>query len=258
MQNQDYQDFLKNITELKDLAMLCGGFITDEQIAEAFPDLNEEQKSFIVEYFEKNHIGINKPIDAKSFLSEDEINLLDMYLESLDAVERLDESKKRAMMMAALNNDKAAKEALINHYLQDVVDTAKLYSGQGVNMMDLIGEGNVALTLSMDSLDCVETIEDIEPLIMRMIMNAMEDIITEESDENKIDKKVLDLVEKVREKAKEMTDELLREVTVDELVKESGISAKNIRTAMLISKELNDLIKNDISETVDGDMKENS
>ena len=55
-----------------------------------------------------------------------------------------------------------------------------------------------------------------------------------------------------------MTDELLREVTVDELVKESGISAKNIRTAMLISKELNDLIKNDISETVDGDMKENS
>lgn len=248
MQNNDYQQFINKITELKDTATLCSGFVTDEQINEVFPDLSEEQKGFIVEYLEKNHIGINKAIDPNSYLSEDELNLLDMYLESLDGVERLNDSKKRVMMMDALNGDKYAKEMLINHYLSDVVDTAKLYSGQGVNMMDLIGEGNVALTLSLESLDCVESIDDIEPLIMRMVMNSMETYIGIESSATEIDKKVLKLTEEIREKAKEMTDELLRKVTIEELAKESGHSVKRIKEALLISSELSELIETEKGE----------
>ena len=144
--------------------------------------------------------------------------------------------------MDALNGDKAAKEALINHYLSDVVDTARLYTGQGVNIMDLIGEGNVALALSMNSLECVEGPDDVEPLVMRMIMNAMEECIGTESDNTNVDEKVLDLVNKIQENAKELADELLRKVTIEELSKKSGISEKRIKEVMIISKELNDLI----------------
>ena len=242
MENYDQTGFLKKIEELKDTAFLCGGMVTDAQIDEIFPGLDSDKRKQIEEYLKQQHIGINEAIDPEDYMTEEDINLLDIYMESLGEVSRLNDSKKRVMMMDALNGDKSAKEALINHYLSDVVDTARLYTGQGVNIMDLIGEGNVALALSMNSLECVEGPDDVEPLVMRMIMNAMEECIGTESDNTNVDEKVLDLVNKIQENAKELADELLRKVTIEELSKKSGISEKRIKEVMIISKELNDLI----------------
>lgn len=238
-----YEDFYNKLQELKDIAMLSGGFVTRETIDSTFPGLDDNQLGFLKEYLEKNHIGIDEPIDPDSFLTESEINLLDMYLESLEGVEIVSDSVKRVLMMEAIAGNKASKEKLMNQYLQTIVDTAKLYSGQGVNMMDLIGEGNVALAISMESLDSVETVDDVEPLIMRMIMNAMEEQVSTASDEEGAEEKTLKLVDDVYTKAKKMGEELLRKVTVAELSEETGLSKKKIKEAMDISKAILDYIE---------------
>lgn len=241
----NYDDFLNKLQELKDGAYLQGGMVTSAQIDEMFSDLSEEQKKFIVEYLEKNHIGIDEAIDPKSYMSESEINLLDMYTESLEAIDYVSDSVKRVLMMDAIAGKKEAKEQLMQQYLQSVIDTARLYSGQGVDFMDLIGEGNVALAVAMEQLDCVEGPDDVEPLIMQMIMNAMEELCKEEGSSDDTIKKVLELVEKVQTKAKDMTEELLRKVTIDELSEDSGISRKKIKEALSVSETLYDYIEKD-------------
>lgn len=240
-----YDDFLNKLQELKDGAYLQGGMVTSAQIDEMFSDLSEEQKKFIVEYLEKNHIGIDEAIDPKSYMSESEINLLDMYTESLETIDYVSDSVKRVLMMDAIAGKKEAKEQLMQQYLQSVIDTARLYSGQGVDFMDLIGEGNVALAVAMEQLDCVEGPDDVEPLIMQMIMNAMEELCKEEGSSDDTMKKVLELVEKVQTKAKDMTEELLRKVTIDELSEDSGISRKKIKEALSVSETLYDYIEKD-------------
>lgn len=241
----NYDDFFNKLQELKDGAYLQGGMVTSAQIDEMFSDLSEEQKKFIVEYLEKNHIGIDEAIDPKSYMSESEINLLDMYTESLEAIDYVSDSVKRVLMMDAIAGKKEAKEQLMQQYLQSVIDTARLYSGQGVDFMDLIGEGNVALAVAMEQLDCVEGPDDVEPLIMQMIMNAMEELCKEEGSSDDTMKKVLELVEKVQTKAKDMTEELLRKVTIDELSEDSGISRKKIKEALSVSETLYDYIEKD-------------
>ena len=235
--------FLEQLASLKDLGALQGGYVTTEQIKGAFPDFSDSQQELLREYLTKNHIGIDEPLDDATFLSEDENHYLQYYLEELEELEEVSEELRRILIINSLNGDLSAKKKLTESYLKNVVDIAKLYTGQGALVSDLIGEGNVALTLAIDMLECVETPEDAHSLIVKNIMNAMEEYIGIESDEFKKEEKALDIVVKVTEKAKEMSEELLRKVTPEELSVESGISEKKIREAIRISKDCLDYIE---------------
>ena len=68
-----------------------------------------------------------------------------------------------------------------------------------------------------------------------MIMDAMEDFIAENTENARIDKKAEEKVNAVMEKAKELSEELRRKVTPQELSEETGLSEKAIRDAMRIS-----------------------
>ena len=243
MLSDEMQDFINKLNELKDEAVLSGGFVTKQRLDEIFPGLDEGQFKFMKEYLENNHIGIDEPIDASLYLSESELNILDMYLESLNSIDKVDDGKKRVLMMEAIAGNKASRDKLIEQYLDTVIDTAKLYAGQGTLLVDLIGEGNVALATAVNSCECVEGPDDIEPLIMRMVMNSMEELVSADVNESKIEDKTLSIAEKVRKAAKDMTDEILRKVTVEELSKESGISVKQIKDAIRISDELKEYIE---------------
>ena len=89
------------------------------------------------------------------------------------------------------------------------MEIAKLYSGQGVFLEDLIGEGNVALTIGVTMLGCLEHAKEAEGMLGKMIMDAMEDYINENMAEEDKDKKVLSKVKKVSRKAKELSEELV-------------------------------------------------
>ena len=70
---------------------------------------------------------------------------------------------------------------------------------------------------------------------MKMVMDAMEDFISDSMEETQKDNKVLKKVNQVAEKAKELSEELRRKVTVEELCTETGLSEKAVRDAMRLS-----------------------
>ncbi len=68
-----------------------------------------------------------------------------------------------------------------------------------------------------------------------MVMDAMEESIAENLRETDKDKKVLERVNRVAKKAKELAEELQRKVTVNELAENTGLSVKAIEDAMRMS-----------------------
>lgn len=233
MNQQEY--FLQKITELKEVSRLQGHTITREQ-ADLFIEenqLNEMQTDYFYEYLKENKIGIGDA--ARVELNETDTGYLDLYLEELKDLPTYSESEKRAFMMGALNGEALAISSLIQAYLPYVADIAKLYSGQGVMLEDLIGEGNVALSSAVYLLGAVESVDEVEGFLAQQIMNAMEDAIGEDALQRKKAEKTLNKVNKVADKAREMASELRRSVTIDELMSETGFGEKEIRDAIRMS-----------------------
>ncbi len=242
---QNQQAFMAGLEQLKETARLQGNMLTGEQIDEEFGkwQLNEQQLALIYDYLNKNNIGIDSPKDVQENLSGEDINFLELYLNELEELPSVTDGEKRAVMMSALAQDKDAQAKLVEIYLPDVVALSKLYAGQGVLVEDLIGEGNVALSMGVTMLECVESIDEVEGFLVKMIMDAMEETIGEDSDNREIGETVLSKVNEVNDKAKELYENLLRKVSAKEVADELGLTEDTVNEAVKLSADHIDYIE---------------
>lgn len=226
--------FARALEQVRKQAKEQGNCIEKKQVEEIFSALalSEQQMDLVYDYLKKNKIGIDMPVDLDEYLSREEVDYLDEYKKELALLETFSEGEKEAITLAAMAGETDARKNLIHIYLPRVVEIAKLYSGQGVFLEDLIGEGNVALTMGVTMLGCLEHAGEAEGMLGQMIMNAMEDYIAENMAEADKDKKALEKVKKVAKVAKELSDELHRKVTVSEISEETGMSPKAVLDAM--------------------------
>ncbi len=237
--------FANTLEQLRDTARLQGNMLTTEQINEAFGEwkLNEGQMSLIHDYLRKNNIGIDEPGEVEENLSSEDVNFLGMYLDELKELPLTTDGEKRAITMSALAGDVMAQTRLIEIYLPQVVEISKLYAGQGALVEDLIGEGNVAVASAVTMLECVESVDEVEGFIGKMVMDAMESFINEDSDNRQIDETVLNKVNDINDKAKELYDNLLRKVSVKEVAEELGIDEEAVKEAIKLSANNIDYIE---------------
>lgn len=229
--------FARTLEQVKKKAKEQNNCIAKEQVREAFEELDfsEEQLQMVFDYLKKHKIGIEKPVDPDDYLTESEMDYLEEYRKELALLEKVSEGEKEAIILSAMAGEMQAQNRLIQIFLPKVMEIARLYTGQGVYLEDLIGEGNVALTVGVTGLGAFEHAREAEGALMRMVMDAMEDCVVENMQESDKDKKVAAKVNKVAEKAKELADELHRKVTAEELAGESGMSLKSIQDAMRMS-----------------------
>lgn len=242
--------FAQTLEQLKETARLQDNMLTSEQVQEAFETMNlgEAQLALIHEYLQKHNIGIDEPGKVDDNLTDEDVNYLNIYLDELKELSVVSDGEKRAVMMSAMAQDVTACNKLVEIFLPQVVEIAKLYAGQGALVEDLIGEGNVALATAVTMLDCVESIDEVEGFLGKMIMDAMQDYIGEDSDSKSVDEQILEKVNRIYEKAKEMAEELLRKVTVAELAKEMEIEEEEIYEAIRLSANHMDYIEEGTNE----------
>lgn len=229
--------FAKTLEKVRKQAREQGNCIEEQQVRDAFAELalSQEQLEMVFDYLKKHKIGIGESIEPEEYLTEEEIDYLEEYKKEMQLLEKLSDGEKEAVTLSAMAGEVDAQRRLIQAYLPQVVEISKLYSGQGVFLEDLIGEGNVALAMGVTMLGCLEHAKEAEGMLIKMVMDAMEECIADNLQEAEKDKKVLDRVSKVAEKARELAEELHRKVTVEELAQETGISQKAIEDAMRMS-----------------------
>lgn len=229
--------FGQTLEAVKKKAREQGSVISQEDVQQAFAalSLEEAQLAMVYEYLKKHGIGIGEPADPDDYLDAPDRNYLEMYLQELALLEQVGEGEKEAVTLSAMAGDVTAKKRLITLYLPQVAELAKLYAGQGVIMEDLIGEGNVALAAGMEMLGALEHASEVQGMLGRLIMDAMEECIAENSRSDDIGKQVSDRVNRVADAAKELSDALLRKVTAEELAQETELSVEEIQEAVRLS-----------------------
>ena len=230
-------EFAKALEGIKELAKNQQNVISKEQVKEAFDaiGIEEEQLEPVYQYLKAKNIGIGKPVEIEERLSSEEKDYLAEYEKEISLLPKLTEGQKRAYTMAAMAGDSEGKELLLTHYLTQVVDLAKLYIGQGVFLEDLVGEGNLALATGIEMLGCLEEPEEAEGMLGKMMMNAMEDYINENTRVKKADFELEAKVNEIQDLAKELAESLEKKITVEELAKETGKLEEEILEAIRLS-----------------------
>lgn len=233
------KEFALVLEDIKYNARMAGGFIPEEEVRAAFDsmELSDDQFQMVFDYLKQNNIGIGKPLNDGEILSEEDRDILEEYKKELENLPVISDGELRAATMALMNGDTAAGETVLNYYLPKVVEIARLYSSQGVLVEDLIGEGNLALSEGIFMTDIVEEPDELEGILVKLIMNAMEELISGSQSENTKEQKVADKVNKVADKARELSESLGRKVTKEELAEFSGLSIKAIEEAIRLSGE---------------------
>ena len=230
-------DFAARLEKIKQLARNQGGMIQEKQVRDAFADMHfdEGQMKLVFDYLAGQKIGIGEPLNPEDYLSEEEIDWLDSYLESLTGLAELSDGEKQAVLLSAMAGDGDARRRLTEIYLPQVVDIARLYAGQGTLLEDLIGEGNVALSMAVQMLETAGNASEAEGLIGSMIMEAMENHIAENTQQAQTGQKIADKVNRVADQARELAESLGRKVTLAELADETGMSLFELKEAVDLS-----------------------
>ncbi len=229
--------FANTLEEVRKKAREQGNCISKEQVREAFAalSLEEEQLQLVYDYLEKHKIGIGEPVDLDEYLTEEENDYLLEYMDSLQGLPELSAGEKEAAFLSAMAGEREAQRKLLEAFLSQVPEIAKLYTGQGVFLEDLIGQGNMALSEGVRMLGAAENAKDAEGMLVRMLMDSMEELIGEGLKSTDIDRKLEKRVNDIAEKARELAEELRRKVTPKELSEETGIFEEEIRAIYRMS-----------------------
>ena len=198
--------FAQRLGEVRELAKKQGNVISKEQIAEAFAELDfqEEQLQMVYDYLTKHKIGVDEPVNPDEYLSDDEMDYLKVYEEELAAIEPVSDGQKEALLLSAMAGETDAQQRLVEVYLPQVMEISKLYTGQGVYIEDLVGEGNLALAQGVTMLGCMEHAKEAEGMLMKMVMDAMEELIQDDLHAKDIVKKAIDQAKKDEKKKKDL------------------------------------------------------
>jgi len=236
MENNEIK-FAKILEDIKYDARSQGGFVEEKMVYEAFEemDLSKEQFELVFQYLKDNKIGINEALGDEAILNSEDRDVLSEYKDELSMVDSISDGEKQALIMAAMNNETESYEKIITSYLPKVMEIAKLYSDQGVALEDLIGEGNLAVAEGVTMLGALEHPSEADGMMIKLIMDAMEEVVSENFDESSKEMKIADKVNKVAEAAAKAREELGRKVSVEELVSICGLSKKSVIEAVKLS-----------------------
>ncbi|SKB63038.1 hypothetical protein SAMN06296386_10332 [Lachnospiraceae bacterium] len=223
-----------NVTEYKAtldravrLAHEGHNYLAEEEYQNLFGPLKltEEQDALTRQYFETLNIKfgewdgeeeIDLPLDSENG------NYLKFYLEELRELPKYSPEEKKAIIHSVYaGNDDEAKSKLLNMYLEDVVDIAKLYVYHGMRLEDLIGEGNIGLMMAVDLLVTLDSEDEVDGFIGKTVMDAMDAAINRDNEERDRMDKVVEKITEIGKAAKELAAELRRDVTPEELVDEN-------------------------------------
>ena len=229
--------FAGTLEKVRRLAKEQGNCVSEEQVRKAFAELelDDRQLQMVFDYLVQHKVGVGQPVDVDGYLTEEERDYLQDYLDELEALPARSPGEIEALTISAMAGEISAQKSLVEVYLKDVADVAKLYAGQGVLLEDLIGEGNVALALGTGMLGSLEKPSEAPGMLMKLVMDAMEDHIQESAANEKADRKVAKKVNQIADKARELAEDLHRKVTPQELAQETGISLKSILEAVRMS-----------------------
>jgi RNA polymerase primary sigma factor len=152
---------------------------------------------------------------------------LNRYLREIGRIPLLTPQQEIELAGKIKKGDAAARERMINANLRLVVTIAHDYANLGLPVLDLISEGNIGLTKAVERFDPAKKAK-LSTYAAWWIKQAIKRALADQSKTIRLPVHLVDKVAKVRRVSSQMSDELGREPTDDELGEEIGIASDKI------------------------------
>jgi RNA polymerase primary sigma factor len=152
---------------------------------------------------------------------------LNRYLREIGRFSLLTPQQEIELAAKIKKGDAKAREQMINANLRLVVTIAHDYAHLGLPLLDLISEGNIGLTKAVERFEPGKGAK-LSTYAMLWIKQSIKRALANQSKTIRLPVHLVDKVAKVRRVSLQMSDELGREPTDDELGEEIGIAADKV------------------------------
>jgi len=152
---------------------------------------------------------------------------LNRYLQEIGRIALLTPQQEIELAGKIKNGDAAARERMINANLRLVVTIARDYTNLGLPLLDLISEGNIGLTKAVERFDPAKGAK-LSTYAMWWIKQSIKRALANQSKTIRLPVHLVDKLAKVRRVSLQMSDELGREPTDEELGEELGIATEKV------------------------------
>ena len=234
-------------------------YVTFEQIVESLKGLDVDNDSLDKIYNElmENDIqviaegeeeetdidGVPKNLEEPILLDDSEItkdiNINDpvrMYLKEIGRISLLSPEEELELSEKVAAGDEEAKNKLAESNLRLVVSIAKRYVGRGLLFLDLIQEGNIGLMKAVDKFDCDKGYKS-STYATWWIRQAITRALADQARTIRVPVHMVETINKMSRIQRQLTLELNREPSEEELAKKMGISIDKVREVIKISQE---------------------
>ena len=152
---------------------------------------------------------------------------LNRYLREIGRFPLLTPQQEIELAAKIKKGDAEARERMINSNLRLVVTIAHDYTNLGLPLLDLISEGNIGLTKAVERFDPTKGAK-LSTYAAWWIKQSIKRALANQSKTIRLPVHLVDKVAKVRRVSLQMSDELGREPTDDELGEEIGIPSDKV------------------------------
>lgn len=232
------------------------GFITFEQLALALKGLEMDADSLDSLYNTFVEAGISvitedeanaeaggaKPEEVVVLSDEDltkDVNINDpvrMYLKEIGRISLLSPDEEMELSVRVANGEENAKNILAESNLRLVVSIAKRYVGRGLLFLDLIQEGNIGLMKAVEKFDYGKGYK-FSTYATWWIRQAITRALADQARTIRVPVHMVETINKMARIQRQMTLELNREPSDEELAKKMGISVEKVREVIKISQD---------------------
>ena len=246
-------DEIKTFDERKNELVKLGkkqGYITYDDLANALKglDLDSDSLDDLYNTFSENNIpvvseeetdsGNDKILLDDNTLTKD-LNINDpvrMYLKEIGQIKLLTTEEELELADRILEGDEEAKTILAEANLRLVVSIAKRYVGRGMLFLDLIQEGNIGLMKAVEKFDVTKGYK-FSTYATWWIRQAITRAIADQARTIRVPVHMVETINKLARIQRQLTLELNREPTEEELAKKMNTSVDKIREIYKISQE---------------------
>lgn len=246
---------IKTFEERKNELVKIGkekGFVTYEELANSLKGLELDADSLdeLYNLFNENGIavvsedeqdagrGVDKLLLEDSVLSKD-LTINDpvrMYLKEIGQIKLLTMEEELELADRIAAGDEQAKITLAEANLRLVVSIAKRYVGRGMLFLDLIQEGNIGLMKAVEKFDVTKGYK-FSTYATWWIRQAITRAIADQARTIRVPVHMVETINKLARIQRQLTLELNREPTEEELAKKMNMSVEKIRDIYKISQE---------------------
>jgi RNA polymerase primary sigma factor len=222
------------------------------KFADGWEDDEEAEEE---EAAKKGKTATNTAVYLDDDVADDSVRL---YLREIGKIPLLNAEEELALAQRVVAGDKLAKDQMAEANMRLVVSIAKRYVGRGLDLLDLIQEGNTGLLRAVEKFDPDKGFK-FSTYATWWIRQAITRAIADQARTIRIPVHMVETINKLLRTQRRLTQELNREPTNDEIAKEMEIDVDKVEHIMKIKQDISSLdasIRDDEEDSVLADFIE--